>query len=148
LHPGTNVPIYTACLHMVLIVPGCVAFTLLVQNYPCTNLPRIYTVVHNLLCTTSTIILLIPTSIIFPPKIHFYLAEIHSRFIIASREYGARLKNTLLLGTSNTSLRVRISYLHSPSPSYFSHVPILLLRTLCNYSKLLLIHCSITPNLT
>jgi hypothetical protein len=91
LHPGTVVPIYTACLHVVLIVPGCVAFTLLVQNYPCTNLPRIYTVVHNLLCTTSTIILLIPISLILPSKIHFYLAEIHSRIIFASREYEARL---------------------------------------------------------
>jgi hypothetical protein len=101
LHPGTVVPIYTACLHMVLIVPGCVAFTLLVQNYPCTNLPRIYAVVHNLLCTTFTIILLIPISLILRPKIHFYLAETHSRIIIASRKYGARLKSTSLLSTTD-----------------------------------------------
>jgi hypothetical protein len=69
---------------VVLIVPGCVAFTVLVQNYPCTNLPRIYTVVRNLLCTTFTTILLIPISLILPSKIHFYLAEIHSRNIIAA----------------------------------------------------------------
>jgi hypothetical protein len=82
LHPGTVVPIYNACLHMILIVPSCVAFTMLVQNCPCTNLPRIYTVVHNLLCTTSTIILLMPISLILSEKIHFYLVGIHSRIIM------------------------------------------------------------------
>jgi hypothetical protein len=46
LHPGTVVPAYTACLHKVLNVLSCVAFTLLVQNYLCTNLPTIYTVVQ------------------------------------------------------------------------------------------------------
>jgi hypothetical protein len=49
LHPGTVVPIYTACLHMVLSVPSCVAFTLLVQDYSCTNLPKIYNYVLRLL---------------------------------------------------------------------------------------------------
>jgi hypothetical protein len=42
LHSGTVVPIYTACLHTVLNVLSCVAFTLLVKNYLCTNLPMCY----------------------------------------------------------------------------------------------------------
>jgi hypothetical protein len=96
-HPGTVVPVYTTCQRVILNVPSCVAFTLLVQNYPCTNLPRIYTVVHNLLCTTSTIILIIPISLILPPKVHFYLAGIRSRIIIVLRKYEARLKSILFL---------------------------------------------------
>jgi hypothetical protein len=100
LHPGTVVLIYTACLHMVLVVSCCVAFTLLVQNYSCTNLPRIYIVVHNLLCATSSIILLVPITLILPPKIHFHRAEIHSRIIIASCQYETRLKSIRFPGTS------------------------------------------------
>jgi hypothetical protein len=52
LHSGTIVPIYTPCLHTVLNVLSYVAFTLLVQNYLCTILPIIYTVVHNSLHTS------------------------------------------------------------------------------------------------
>jgi hypothetical protein len=49
---GTGVPIYTACLHTVLNVLSCVAFTLLVHTYLCTILPIVYTAVHSSLCTT------------------------------------------------------------------------------------------------
>jgi hypothetical protein len=148
LHPGTVVPIYTVCLHVVLIVPGCVAFKLLVQNYKCTNLPRIYTVVHNLLCTTFTIILLIPISLILPQKIHFYLTETHSRIIIASLEYGARLKSTLLLRTSHTSLRICILYLHLPSPSHFNHVLVYISPYVTYLFPDLLVQYNITLNST
>jgi hypothetical protein len=134
LHPGTVVPIYIACLPLVR-VRSCVAFTLLVQNYSCTNLPRTYTVVHNLLCTTPTIILLVPISLILPPKIHFHLAEIHSHIIIASYEYETRLKSIRFPGTSfmslfafvfrtHASLRICILFSYLPSPSYFVHVSI------------------------
>jgi hypothetical protein len=61
LHPGTCAPcIYRMSTRTVLSVLDHVAFTLLVQNYLCTTLPRIYTVVHNSLYTVSTIVLLIP----------------------------------------------------------------------------------------
>jgi hypothetical protein len=46
MHLGTVIPIYTACLRVVLNVLGYVAFTSLVQNYLSTNLSIIYTVVQ------------------------------------------------------------------------------------------------------
>jgi hypothetical protein len=47
LYPGTYVPnIYRMSTRTVLSVLGYVAFPLLIQNYLCTSLPIIYTVVH------------------------------------------------------------------------------------------------------
>jgi hypothetical protein len=140
---------YTACLHMALIVPSCVAFTLLVQNYLCTNLPGIYTVVHNLLCTTSTIILLIPISLILLPKYCYIPLSILSQSHINSSDALIRghsriycclgwiwdsLRIHLFPGASYISLHICIlysylplpsfsdSYLPLPLPLYYSHV--------------------------
>jgi hypothetical protein len=69
IHPGTVVPVYTACLYVVLIVPCYVAFILLVLIYLCTNLPIIYTMVHNFF----TVFLLIPMSLFLVSQIRFIL---------------------------------------------------------------------------